>query len=146
MTERPGDNAAIEEFADALMTIAHHLELRGGAGKEIVPLTGSESAVIREVYRHPRTTPTRIAALTGMQRSNISTAIKLLEARGMLTRESPSGDGRSVELIATDLAAENVQRIRQYWVDRLRTGSLGALLDSVEGRTALVELADSLRD
>ncbi|GAA3880476.1 hypothetical protein GCM10022381_23420 [Leifsonia kafniensis] len=125
------------DLADTILMIAKKLALRGQDQRVIVPLTGTEVQVVREVERHPRSTPTEIAAATGLRRSNVSAAIRTLEAQGMVTRVQAADDARSVELIATDFAVENMERIRALWVSRLRavpeadlaaaTAALGAL-------------------
>jgi len=138
------DDDALADFADSVLSLARKLALRGRDREEVVPLTGTEIEVIREVHRAPRTTPTQIAAVTGLRRSNVSVAIRVLESRGLLTRETPPGDGRSVELVPTDFAAENVVRIRALWVARLREAPESLLAECASAVDAIVKLDEHL--
>jgi DNA-binding MarR family transcriptional regulator len=124
--------------------IARKLALRGPDQREVVPLTGTEVEVIREVQRHPRSSPTDIAVATGLRRSNVSVAIRVLEAQGMVTKEPSAGDARSFELIATDFALENMEKIRALWVTRLRKMPADLLSETTGALAALQELESKL--
>lgn len=84
------------------------------------PLTGTEIAVIRQIHRAPRATPSQIAEATGLRRSNVSTAIRALEAGGLVVRDQHAGNARSVALVPTALASESVARINAYWAALLQ--------------------------
>ncbi|MCK9794809.1 MarR family transcriptional regulator [Isoptericola sp. 4D.3] len=138
---RAGDLA---ELADVVVELARHLDVRSPELRDIVPLTGTEVAVIREVHRAARPTPSRIAAATGLARSNVSTALRTLEARGLVVREHAEGDRRTVRLVATPLADEHLARIHDFWGRRL-----GSVPDEVrdaalDALPALGALADAL--
>ncbi|MFE5307559.1 MarR family winged helix-turn-helix transcriptional regulator [Isoptericola sp. NPDC056573] len=109
----------LADLADAVVEVARHLDVRSPELRGIVPLTGTEVAVIREVHRTARPTPSRIAVATGLARSNVSTALRTLEARGLVVREHADGDRRTVRLVATPLADEHLARIRDFWSRRL---------------------------
>lgn len=114
------DDEMLADFADAVLNVARKLALTGPDKREIVPLTGTEVDVVREVIRVPGTNPTQIAAATGLRRSNVSAAVRVLELRQLLVREQHADDARFVRLTATPFAVENVERIRALWVGRLR--------------------------
>jgi len=139
-------DARLAELADAVLELARKLDVRRPEVRDVVPLTGTEVAVIRQVERHPRISPTQLAAATGLQRSNISTAVRSLEARGMLLREHPSGDGRAVELLATELAIENIARLKAFWADRLRQVDPELLADGVATLDVVRRLGDALAE
>lgn len=138
------DDDDLADLADAIIAIAHRLTPRGRDSGDLIPLTGSEIEVVRAVHAHPRITPTQLSAAIGMGRNNISTAVRSLEARGIVVRHRPAGDGRSVELETTDLAAQNLQRARAVWVQRLRAATEPTVRDSAAARDALRRLADEL--
>ncbi|GAB3088838.1 MarR family winged helix-turn-helix transcriptional regulator [Isoptericola nanjingensis] len=134
----------LADLADVLVELARHLDVRAPELRDIVPLTGTEVAVIREVHRTPRPTPSRIALATGLARSNVSAALRTLEARGLVLREHTEGDGRTVRLVATPLADEHLARINAFWARRL-----GAVPDDVRDAAlralpALGALAEAL--
>jgi len=140
------ESADLASLAESILSIAHWLRPRGGEWRDVVELTGTEVAVIREAIRSPGCTPTHIASITGLRRSNVSTAIRVLESRGLLVRARPDRDARSVQLEATEAAVESFTHMRRLWVERLlelpedvRAGGLGAL-------EAMERIAEELRD
>lgn len=139
--DQPSDEA-LADFADAILEIARRLAPRGQDLRDIVALTGTEIAVIREVHRSARISPTQIAAATGLKRSNVSTALRSLEARGLLERRHPVGNDRSIELVATADAAENLQRVRAIWAQRLRQAPPALLQNGATAAPALQAIAD----
>ncbi|MEP9381229.1 MarR family transcriptional regulator [Nocardioides cheoyonin] len=139
-------DAALAELADAVLELARKLDVRRPEVRDVVPLTGTEVAVIRQIERTPRISPTQLATATGLQRSNVSTAIRSLEARGMVVREHPAGDGRAVELVATELATENIERLRAYWAQRLGQLDPALLIEGVAALDVLRRLGDALAE
>jgi hypothetical protein len=49
-------------MADVILDLAHKLDIRNPKLRDVVPLTGTEMAVIREVHRNPHMTPSQLAA------------------------------------------------------------------------------------
>ncbi|MDL9937709.1 MarR family transcriptional regulator [Gordonia sp. ABSL1-1] len=139
------DGPNLADFADTVLELAAKLDPRSPDAREILPLTGTEVAVIRQVHRRPRITPSRLAEDTGLKRSNISTAVRALEGRGMVVREHPNGDGRSVELVATELAEANLDRLHDYWAQRLRQADPALLAEAVAAAEVLRRLAGAIR-
>ena len=134
----------LTELADVVVELARHLDVRSPELRGIVPLTGTEVAVIRQVHRSPRTTPSRIAGATGLARSNVSAALRTLEARGLVLREHPAGDGRSVEIVATELADDHVARIYEFWTRRLELAPPDVRAAALDALPALGALAAAL--
>lgn len=136
------DTERLAALADAVLELAAKIDPRSPGARDVVPLTGTEVIVIRQIHREPRITPSRLAEVTGLQRSNISTAIRSLEARELITRRHPPGDGRTVELIATELGAENLNRLHGFWAERLgqaRPEDLAIALDAVASLRSISE-------
>ncbi len=134
----------LAELAEALLVVARRLELRAGDFRDIVALNRTEIAVVREVHRNPGITPTELATITGLRRSNLSTAIRVLEARGLVTREQADADGRAVRVRPTAHASADLERVRAVWVTRLRGADAGTLRELIVGRDALERLAEQL--
>lgn len=133
-------------LADVILDLAHKLDIRNPKLRDVVPLTGTEIAVIREVHRNPHVTPSQLAEATGLQRSNISTAVRTLEAGGLVVREIVPGNARSVTLVATERAAESVARINAYWAERLAQVPAEPLADAVAALDSLQQVAASLSE
>ncbi|WP_169813452.1 MarR family winged helix-turn-helix transcriptional regulator [Nocardia vaccinii] len=125
----------LADVADAIISVARKLALRSQDVREIVPLTGTEAEVVREITRNPGTNPTQIAAATGLRRSNVSAAVRVLESRDLITRQQRAEDARYVQLVTTEFGLENLRKIRALWARRLRTAP-----------TELVEQAAALHD
>ncbi|WP_194290036.1 MarR family winged helix-turn-helix transcriptional regulator [Nocardia macrotermitis] len=139
----------LADVMDAINNVARKLALRGQDIREIreaVPLTGTEVEVLREVLRSPGATPTQIAAATGLRRSNVSAAVRVLESRDFITKEQSAEDARYVRLTATEFAIESTQSVRALWVRRLRAAVPEELLEqTVTFRETLMALDQALR-
>jgi DNA-binding MarR family transcriptional regulator len=131
-------------LADVIVDLAHKLDLRDPRLRDVVPLTGTEVMVIREIHRTPHVTPSQLAEKTGLQRSNISTALRTLETGGLVVREQVPGDARSIALAPTARAVDSVARINAYWVDRLTEAPAESLAEAVAVLGSLKRIAASL--
>ena len=134
---KDADTAALADFADAVITLARHLELRGAAAREVAELTGTEITVIREIHRTPGATATGVADSTGLQRSNTSTVIHRLEDAGLVRRGPSAPPGRGVGFTVTESAERNLQRMREYWASRLRETPPSLWRDFVQATKSL---------
>jgi DNA-binding MarR family transcriptional regulator len=137
-------NRQLVELADVVLDLAHRLDTRNPELRDVVPLTGTEVAVIREIHRHPRSTPSQIATATGLHRSNVSAAVRSLVAGGLVVREQVAGNARSVALVPTDRAAQSVARIHAFWTALLRQVPEELLTGAVAATSALTRLTSDL--
>lgn len=133
-------------LADLILDLAHKLDIRSPLLRDVVPLTGTEISVIREIHRNPNVTPSQLAAATGLHRSNISTAVRTLEAAGLVARVQAREDARSATLAPTELAAASIARINAYWVDRLSQAPTESLAEALAALTSLRVIAEALGD
>jgi DNA-binding MarR family transcriptional regulator len=131
-------------LADAILDLAHKLDIRNPLLRDVIPLTGTEIAVIREIHRTPHMTSSQLAAATGLRRSNISTTLRALEAAGLVVREQLPEDARSSTLAPTELAAASIARINGYWVDRLSEAPTESLADAVAALASLRDIAQAV--
>ncbi|WP_410590571.1 MarR family winged helix-turn-helix transcriptional regulator [Amycolatopsis sp. lyj-23] len=115
------------DLADLVLNVARLIRLRTPAEPDVVPLTATERQVMRSVDLDPGCAPSRIAERTGLQRTNVSTALRGLEAKGMLTR---TGHGRTVTVHPTELARTNLTVLRGAWSELL-----GGLLGDIDPGT-----------
>lgn len=132
-------DARLADLADVLLSVARsiHAPLVG----DIVPLTATETTVMRYIDRNPGTTASAAAAATRLQRSNLSTAVRGLEQKGLVERSHDERDARSVHLHPTALAAANLRRLRAAWAGIIG-GALGEGAD-VEAAIAVLERLES---
>jgi DNA-binding MarR family transcriptional regulator len=106
---------ALADLADLVLAIARVLNTEAHLEQQIVHLTATEINVMRYIDRHHGTSPTAVAAATGLQRSNLSRVLRDLEARGMVQRTADASDGRQARLEPTARAGANLRRLRANW-------------------------------
>ncbi|WP_432492871.1 MarR family winged helix-turn-helix transcriptional regulator [Kineococcus auxinigenes] len=143
-TPPPPRDDELADLADLLMTVARDLQGRHAAVEGVVPLTATETTVMRHLDRHPGTSPSAAAAATGLQRSNLSTALRALEAKGLVERGHGDLDGRAVVLHPTALAARNLGLLRAHWAERLHRALGGDPAGAREARALLERLEHGL--
>jgi DNA-binding MarR family transcriptional regulator len=128
-------NSELADLAEAILGVGRELRLRidaGAAGPAtsdtaVVQLTASEAHVMRHIDHHPGVTPSDVARATGLQRSNLSTALRALEHRGFVERRTDPHDARGVNLFPTDRAADNLERLRRRWAQEMSSALGGDL-------------------
>jgi DNA-binding MarR family transcriptional regulator len=132
-------NDQMADIAEAILGIARELRLRIDADPD--HLTPSESHVMRYVNHRPGVTPGEVARFTGLQRSNLSSALRTLENRDLVQRRPDPSDARSVNLFPTRRATDNLARLRRQWAAQLaealggdirRVGAAAQILDRLE--------------
>lgn len=138
-----GDRRLLADLGDVIVELARSLQLEAHSRPSVVPLTGTEAMVLRWVDLHPGTTPSAAAEGMGLRRSNLSTALRSLDSKGMILRETDPADSRIVHLRPTQRAAVSRERIREHWSDVL-TERLPDLDD--EQRDILEQAVEILRD
>ena len=109
--------------AEAILGIARELRLRIDADPD--HLTLSESHVMRCINHRPGVTPSEVARFTGLQRSNLSTALRALEKRGLVKRRADPNDARAANLFPTRRATDNLARLRRQWAAQIHDALSG---------------------
>lgn len=108
---------AYAELADLILNVSRLIRLRTPTGTDVVPLTPNEKQVMRVVDLFPGSSPTQIAERSRLQRTNVSTALRGLEGKGMIVRTSAGG--RRVSVTPTDLAVSNLQILKSEWSQQI---------------------------
>lgn len=114
-----GRHAEFTELAQLVIDIAREIQLRAARTTPVVPLTQTQGQVMRYVHLHPACTPSEIADGSGLQRANVSAALRELRARDYLTTERDELDGRAQRITATPLADANIAKLRSSWAGLL---------------------------
>ncbi|MGW7532972.1 MarR family winged helix-turn-helix transcriptional regulator [Amycolatopsis sp. NPDC054798] len=122
------------ELADLILAVARHIN----AAKEANAESGTplEGAVMRFVDRHPGTTVNAAAEATQMISSNVSRAVRGLEKKGLVRRDTDPEDARRVRLYPTPKAAENLERLRDTWsalLDGTSPAEASTLIAALQG-------------
>lgn len=124
MQARPRHREQLADLADLVLAVSRALKTRTMADPSVLDLSATEVTVLRHIDHHPDTSPSAVAAGTGLQRSNLSRALRDLEAKGLVHRSPDPADSRQSLLRSTELAAQNLARIRDLWATIL-AGALG---------------------
>lgn len=138
------DETVLADLADAVLALSREIEFRH-AHPDFIALTLNERLVLRALDNDGELAPSELAARLGLQRSNLSTALRGLEAKGLVIRVHGGADGRRVLVRSTPLAARNLRRLRERWAE-----VLGAVapenVDLVEAAAAVGAMAAALVD
>lgn len=105
----------LADLADLVTAVARAAKAQVSADPSVFDLSVTEVTVLRYIDHHPDASPSAVAAATGLQRSNLSRALRDLEGKGLVRRSADPADSRQAVLRSTDLAAENLGRVRAIW-------------------------------
>lgn len=114
-TAGPDHEQRWAELADLVLIISREIQFRRYTDEQAVHLSQSEGMVMRYLKSDPDATPSRIAAATGLQRTNLSTVLRGLEQKGFIERRAHSDDGRGVTVHATERGRSNTVLVRREW-------------------------------
>ncbi len=103
------------DLADLALIISREIQFRGYTDARAISLSPSEATVMRYLQGEPAATPSRIAAATGLQRTNLSTVLRGLERKGLIERHASPQDGRGVTVDATEHGRSNYALVRREW-------------------------------
>jgi|GEM_PF-715915 len=145
------DTAVDERFTDlaqAVIDIAREIQLSAARSAPVVPLTQTQGQIMRYVHKNPGCSPSDIADGAGLQRTNVSTALRELRRLGYITSRRDEVDGRAIRVEATPLSEETIRGLTAAWA-RLLAGAWTAepvgdenALETVT--TALTQVRDRL--
>lgn len=119
LRDPPGDpTELLADLADLVLNVAREVRFRDHDRSDAITLTASEGNVMRFVHHHPGATPSEVARATGLQRSNLSTVLRVLEERDLVHRIGDAHDRRGVVLHPTPAAEANLAILRSEWAER----------------------------
>lgn len=128
------------DLAEAILGVARELRLRIDADPD--HLTPSESHVMRYINHRPGVTPSEVARFTGLQRSNLSAALRTLERRGLVKRRADPDDARAANLFPTRRATDNLARLRRQWASQI-DGALGGDIRRVGQAAEVLQMLEA---
>lgn len=111
----PDDTAddPLADLADLILNVGRLVRARTPDGPGTVPLTETERQVMRVVDLYPGAAPSEIARRARLQRTNVSTALRNLEDKGLISRTSTTG--RGIAVTPTERAVANLRILRAAW-------------------------------
>src|SRR5262245_47603987 len=139
----PDDSAddPLADLADLILNVGRLVRART---PERIPLTETERQVMRVVDLYPGAAPSEIARRARLQRTNVSTALRSLEDKDMISRAATSG--RGIAVTPTERATSNLRILRAAWSREL-SGLLGGDIDAVRQCNQLLsQLEERLTD
>lgn len=119
MQASPPRAEQLADLADVVMAVARAVRSQASAHPDVVELSATEITVLRYIDHHPDVSAGAVAAGTGLQRSNLSRALRDLEAKELVRRSADPTDSRQVVLRSTRRAEENLARLRAIWATLL---------------------------
>lgn len=141
-SESSTDEQLWAELADLVLIIAREIQFRGYTDERAISLSQSEGAVMRHLQQDAEATPSRIAAATGLQRTNLSTVMRGLEERGLIERRDCPNDRRGVTVSPTELGRANTVLVRRLWAETISNAVAG---DST-GRDAALTVLTAVKE
>lgn len=138
MQARVRHTEQLADLADVVMAVSRAIKLRTAADPAVLDLSTTEVTVLRFIDHHPGVSPSAVATATGLQRSNLSRALRALEAKQLVRRSADPADNRQSLLQSTALAAENLAHIRAIWSGLLRDALEGAGEPDIASALALL--------
>jgi DNA-binding MarR family transcriptional regulator len=139
------DDEQWADLADLVLIIARELAAHTTTNGNAIVLVGSERNVMRTIDRNPGLSAGEIARLSGLQRSNLSSAVRSLEKKGLVERRHDDADARGVLLYPTELSASNLAILRREWAEMLSTAA-GPSLREDESVGTMVRLLTAIED
>jgi DNA-binding MarR family transcriptional regulator len=138
----------VRELALALHDLSWRIARFGPAQVGVTPLPSTELAVLLAVMQQPGSSVSEVAAAMSMQSSNVSAAVRLLTARGLVTKQPSPRDGRVTLLRPTERAQKDRDLIENAVAGTIYAAlgevsddAVRALLDAVP---AMLELAKAV--
>lgn len=121
----PAGDPRWADLADLALVIAREIQFRGYSDEAAIPLSQSEGMVMRYLAKDPAAPPSRIAAATGLQRTNLSAILQGLERKGLIERRASPDDRRGVTVHPTERGTSNYALVRQEWASALSAAAGG---------------------
>ncbi|MFF2487183.1 MarR family winged helix-turn-helix transcriptional regulator [Microbacterium sp. NPDC058062] len=121
MSEEANTDPTFRLLAELVIDIAREIQLRAVQTTPVVPLTQTQGQVMRYVHNHPGCSASDIADGSGLQRANVSVALRDLRGRGYITSQRDEADGRAIRIDATPLADETIGKLRTSWAGLVET-------------------------
>ena len=107
MQARSRHTEQLADLADVVMAVSRAIKLRTATDPSVLDLSTTEVTVLRYIDHHPGVSPSAVATGTGLQRSNLSRALRDLEAKHLVRRAADPSDNRQSLLQSTELAADS---------------------------------------
>ncbi|WP_037568624.1 MarR family winged helix-turn-helix transcriptional regulator [Phaeacidiphilus oryzae] len=116
----PHNSEGLAGLAPAVQAASRALHRVAPTFPGVQHLPPGERDVLKLAIQEPGVGAGRVARELTMKPSNVSAAVRALEARGLLLRRSDPADGRAVQLFPTEQAEVNLRRVEEGWARVVR--------------------------
>jgi DNA-binding MarR family transcriptional regulator len=99
MIAQKNSEVAVEDFAMALGLLVRRI--RADAPPELQEFSWTQKAVLRRLEKHGPATSADLARAEGVRPQSMSTALGLLEKKGLVERKAHPTDGRQINMKLT---------------------------------------------
>ncbi len=139
----PADDPRWADLADLVLIISREIQFRGYTDARAIPLSQSEGMVMRYLLQDPAAPPSRIAAATGLQRTNLSTVLRGLERKGLIERRASPEDRRGVTIHPTERGKSNYALVRQEWASAVSAAAAAGDTSNLDAALALLSTVET---
>ena len=132
------DDSQAQDLAEHLSALIRAFLVagrRGAPAEGQLPFNPLYFNILKRLRADGRATPSTLADGFGVPRTTLSTAIKALQSRGLLETEPSQTDGRSIDILLSDLGTEVADAIMRQ--DHRNAAAMLSALDETERKTFL---------
>ena len=148
-----GAVARADGLADGVARLRRALRRGARVASPGNPLAVAQLELLSVVAEHPGVRPGQLARLLHMRPNTVTTIVNALTAQGMISRSTPEGDRRAIELTITDAGQQAVHAwqatnaaVLHLALSTLPAPQRRALAAAVPALEALAEAVDRLAD
>jgi DNA-binding MarR family transcriptional regulator len=144
MSEPAEEAHRLGGLPEVIFEIADLLNLNAPTEAGLRELPDSELDVLRLITLFPGRGISFLTERTKMRQANVSAIVRTLVDRGLVIKQTDERDRRAVRLHASAQADADLEKLRQSWLDRLRTACEAAGMDPAD-QARLAELLRAVR-
>ena len=148
-----GAVARADGLADGVARLRRALRRGARVASPGNPLAVAQLELLSVVAEHPGARPGQLARLLHMRPNTVTTIVNALTAQGMISRSTPQGDRRTIELTITDAGQQAVHAwqatnaaVLHLALSTLPAQQRRALAAAVPALDALAKAVDRLAD
>jgi DNA-binding MarR family transcriptional regulator len=107
--------ARLRELSLSLREVAWTIHRRAPERAGVGPIPTTELALLKQVLTTPGVTVGQLAAALGLRQPNVSSAVRVLVDKGLVTKVSSRDDRRVVRIHPTELGRTEHEAIAAAW-------------------------------
>ena len=148
-----GGDARTDGLAEGIARLRRALRRGARVASPGNSLAVAQLELLSALAEHPGARPGQLARLLHMRPNTVTTIVNALTAQGMISRSTPEGDRRAIELMITDAGQQAVHAwqatnaaVLHLALSTLPAAQRRALAAAVPALDALAQAVDRLAD